>query len=196
MNLKPLQIPATDGASLLIREVVPEDRHLLELGFAHLSQRSRYFRFLAAHPALTADDIVRFTAANNEDHVAIGALWMQGQEADPAGIARFIRLADRESAAEFAITIVDKYQGHGIGSMLLGVLAKFGQRVGLTEFIGLVHSENGPMLHLLERLGGQVTQGGREEVEISLKLFEEGDLYPRTSVGSRVRTAYELAELS
>lgn len=196
MKLKPILIPESDGASLMIREVVPGDRRLLELGFSHLSQRSRYFRFLAAHPKLTADDIARFTAANSEDHVAIGALCMQGHQSDPVGIARFIRLADRESAAEFAITIVDRYQGRGIGSTLLGVLAKFGRRVGLSEFIGLVHVDNELMLRMLEQLGGHQTAVGRDEVEVSLKLFEDGDFYPETSVGRRVRTAYELAEIS
>ncbi len=46
MQPQPIKTCLRDGTPILIRAVEPEDKHLLEIGFEHLSDRSRYFRFL------------------------------------------------------------------------------------------------------------------------------------------------------
>ncbi len=46
------------------------DRHLLEVGYDHLSDESQYFRFLAARHHLTAKELDVFTSYNGPDHVA------------------------------------------------------------------------------------------------------------------------------
>jgi RimJ/RimL family protein N-acetyltransferase len=55
--------------------------------------------------------------------------------------------------AEVAFTIIDAYQGLGIGSALMRHLAILGREAGLHEFIAEVLSENVPMLNVFERSG-------------------------------------------
>ncbi|WP_212751954.1 GNAT family N-acetyltransferase [Roseovarius arcticus] len=142
------------------------DRHLLEIGLEHLSARAKYFRFLGAHKDLSQKELDKFTATNTPDHVAVGALLTGTDEPQPIGIARFIRLPDQPNIAEIAITISDKYQHLGLGSLLLGVLAKFAQQGGITAFNALVHSENTAMLGLLGHFDCAQTSLGGTEIDV------------------------------
>lgn len=170
MRHAPFKTTLKNGAPVLVREVTPADRHLLEIGFAHLSGRARYFRFLGAHKNLTEKELDRFTATNDPDHVAVGALLGDGPIQEPIGIARYIRLPDQKHIAEIAVTIADIHQRQGLGNLLLGVLAEFAKRGGITEFNALVHSENTEMLGLLDQFGGTQTALDGEDIEVTFPV--------------------------
>lgn len=170
MKLIPFPTILKNGVSVLVREVTPADRRLLEIGFAHLSDRARYFRFLGAHNTLSEKELDKFTAANDPDHVAVGALLIDGPIPNPIGIARYIRLPDQKHIAEIAVTIADSHQHQGLGSLLLGVLAEFAKRDGITKFNALVHSENTAMLGLLDQFCGTQTALGGEDIEVTFPV--------------------------
>ena len=170
MRLTPFPIALKDGSSVLIREVTPEDRHLLEIGFGHLSNQSRSFRFLAARHDLTASELDVFTASNGPDHVAVGALVLGASAPEPVGIARYVRLPDLKHTAELAVTIVDKHQRQGLGSLLLGVLAKYAHLNRISEFYALVHRNNTAMLRLLAKIGGTQTSLDGAEIEVRVPI--------------------------
>jgi RimJ/RimL family protein N-acetyltransferase len=165
MIFPPFSAALANGTSILIREVTQDDRHLLETGFADLSTRAKHFRFMGAHKKLSEMELDTFTATNEPDHVAIGALLAGTAEPEPIGIARYIQLPDQQQIAEIAITIADSYQHQGLGSLLLRVLAKFARQNGITEFYALVHKENTGMLRLLDRFGGTKTLLGGSEID-------------------------------
>ncbi len=195
MELVPFSTSLRSGQRVYVREVCPADRGLLTIGFAKLSERSKHFRFLAAHSRLTEAELDQFTSTNDVDHVAIGALAENGQERDPAGIARYVRLNRTSSAAEFAITIVDRYQGQGLGLLLFGVLAKFAVISGLDEFIAAVHRDNAAMLGLFDELDGRRVFLGGADVEVRVPIHDDPTLYPDTPSGGAVRAAYRIAEI-
>lgn len=170
MKLIPFPTILKNGVSVLVREVTPADRRLLEIGFAHLSDRARYFRFLGTHKNLTEKELDRFTATNDPDHVAVGALLGDGPIQEPIGIARYIRLPDQKHIAEIAVTIADSHQHQGLGNLLLEVLAEFAKRGGITEFNALVHSENTEMLGLLDQFGGTQTALGGEDIAVTFPV--------------------------
>ncbi len=132
MKLSPFPATLKNGASVVIREVTPQDRHLLEIGFANLSDRAKYFRFLGAHKYLSEKELDGFTAQNDPDHIAVGALLEGSSRPEPIGIARYIRIPDQRLLAEIAVTIVDSHQHQGLAGILLGVLAKFAKAAGVT----------------------------------------------------------------
>ena len=51
--------------------------------------------------------------------------------------------------AEFALVVADRYQGRGLGRVLLGRLIEAAQRVGIGWLIAEVLAENHRMLNLL-----------------------------------------------
>ncbi len=161
----PFDTQLKDGIAVHIRAIGPDDRHLLTEGFENLSSESRFMRFLGAHSALSEAELDAFTAPNNLEHFAIGA--MDGRT--PVATARFVVLNDPRSA-EFAITIIDDYQAKGLGTVLLRALADVARAQGITEFLALVHSENLSMRNLLTRFGAKRIRMDGSEQEMRLDL--------------------------
>ena len=105
-----------DGAVVHVRAIGPGDEALLEAGFERLSDESRYKRFLHPVKRLGPRELDYLTHVDHSDHEALLALGAYGVE--PVGVARYVRLPDGESA-EVAITVVDDWQGKGVGTVLL-----------------------------------------------------------------------------
>ncbi len=75
--------------------------------------------------------------------------------------------------AEIAIAIADDYQGHGLGTHLLGLLAGIADAAGIVTFEAEVLPENGPMLEVFRESGLPVrirSEPGVVRVEISTSL--------------------------
>lgn len=197
MILRPIKTTLGDGAPLLIREVTPEDADLLRLGFDHLSDASRQFRFFGAIERLSEAQIAAFTSPNDRDHVAIGAAVQTATGLDPAGTARFVRLPGDPGTAEFALTVVDRYQRRGLGTLLLGVLLRVACRNGIARLMGYVMRGNRGMLSLLNGLDARRELGPEPSVhEMIVDVHDDPGLYPDTPAGDAVRRADVMARMS
>lgn len=172
----PMIAQLSTGERVLVRDVRPGDLDALTVGFARLSDQSRFFRFLDAHPSLTKADLSRVTQGNDADRMAIGAL-SDATPPEPLGIARYIRLSDPDDHAEVAVTVVDSHQRRGLGRLFLRVLASHAQANAITAFVAYVHAQNRGMLALLRGLGAvQVSRHGTEvELRLPLPLPEAAD---------------------
>jgi len=74
----------------------------------------------------------------------------EGEEVSGVGMARFVRVPEDPEAAEIAITIVDAWQGLGIGRILLHrLLAAMSER-GIPRAVGRLHVNNQRMRRLLD----------------------------------------------
>jgi hypothetical protein len=106
-----------DGSAVLIRQVYSADAPLLADGFARLSARSRQLRFLTPKKGLSPAELRYFTDVH--DHEALGALDHPGGRG--VGVARY---ADDPQAAEIAVTVIDDWQGGGLGAELVAQLCQ------------------------------------------------------------------------
>ncbi len=141
-----------DGTPVLVRPVRPDDKALLLDGFSRLSEESRIRRFLAPVAQLSEAMLAYLTEVDGVDHFA----WIAVHADDPGlgvGVARYVRLKGEPTVAEAAITIVDEYQGRGLGTVLLGLLAARARANGIASFRAYVLEENAPMLDLMEDVG-------------------------------------------
>src|SRR5215469_4439937 len=145
-----------DGSKVLIRQVQPADAPLLADGFARLSPRSRRMRFLAGKKELSGAELRYFTDVDHHDHEALGAL----SQADGrgVGIARYIRYTEDPHAAEIAVTIVDDWQGRGLGTELLTQLSARARHVGIRRFTALVAADNVAVNGLLRKAGANLVR--------------------------------------
>ena len=158
-----------DGSSVVVRAVRPEDRELLLAGFERLGPASRYQRFLAPMAELTDDIVTYLTDVDHHDHEALAAI--DAATGEGVGVARFVRCASRPDTAEAAVTVIDDWQGRGVGTALLDLLAERAREEGLARFTALLLAENREMLELLDAIGSVRVvdrQSGTVEVEAEL----------------------------
>lgn len=143
-----------DGSPVLIRQVRPTDASLLAQGFTRLSPHSRRMRFLTAKTHLSPTELRYLTHVDHHDHEALGALSVA--DGCGVGVARFIRDTDAPGTAEIAVTVVDAWQGRGLGAQLLTRLIERADDEGIGRFTMLIAADNVAMLGLLRALDADV----------------------------------------
>jgi len=162
-----------DGSKVVIRPVQRDDAPLLADGFARLSPRSRRLRFLRTKDELTPAELRYFTDVDHHDHEALGALDQPGGRG--VGVARYVRDAGDPHAAEIAVTVVDDWQGRGLGTELLAQLSGRARAAGIRRFTALASADNQAVAGLLRGARGGVVrrEHGTVEYEIPLVPCEE-----------------------
>jgi GNAT superfamily N-acetyltransferase len=108
------------------------------------------------------------TELDHHDHEALVAV---GDDGALVGVARFVRRTGDRRAAEVAVTVADDWQGRGVGTTLLELLADRARAEGISRFTAIILARNRSMLALAEDLGGVRTierTAGTIEVEITL----------------------------
>lgn len=144
-------IALADGARVRIRQGHSSDRELLLRGFERLGPESRYRRFLASMPELSEETVRYLTEIDHHDHEAIIAL--DEETGEGIGVARYVRDLERPEAAELAVTVIDDWQGRGLGTLLVEVLSARARQEGITTFTAFMLATNDEMRDMLSRLG-------------------------------------------
>ena len=153
---------------MLIRQVRSTDAQLLADGFGRLSAASRQMRFLGVKKELSAAELRYFTDVDHHDHEALAAVDRVGGHG--VGIARYIRDARDPQAAEIAVTIVDDWQGRGLGTELLARLSGRARQEGIRRFTALADAGNVAVAALLRNAGARLVRRGRGTVEYEITL--------------------------
>ena len=135
---------------ILISELTPADRAALAFSFARLGAQSRYQRFMAVKPELTAAELIRMTAVDHWHHDALIA--RSPSPRTPIGVARYVRCADFETA-EVAVEISDRWQRQGIGIALLLALRGRALGAGIRRFTATMLADNTGAIGLARSLG-------------------------------------------
>lgn len=135
-----VEMELVDGARALLSPLVPGDRLLLVEGLAELSIESRYARFGQGVGSLTEAELDYLTKIDLRNHVA----WGGAIDGEGAGIGRYISLGD-PGMAEIAVTVLDRYQRRGLGTLLFQALVAVARADGISEFLFQFVPENAPV---------------------------------------------------
>ena len=183
-----------DGSTVLIRPVRSADAPLVADGFARLSARSRQLRFLTPKKELSPAELRYFTDVDHHDHEALGAL--DHADGRGVGIARYVRDADDPQAAEIAVTVIDDWQGRGLGTELVAQLSERARSEGIRRFTALVAADNPAMAGLLRNARAHLVRRGPGTLQYEITLGPAGWAKPRAgaaglvlSSGSRMKAA-------
>ncbi|MFL6164148.1 MAG: GNAT family N-acetyltransferase [Jatrophihabitantaceae bacterium] len=161
-------VVVSDGGTLHLRPVTPDDAEALVRFHAGLSVRTRYLRYFSAYPTIPQRDLFRFSHVDHAHRVALAG-WLGGEI---IAVGRFDRLMDAESAgrlAEVAFVVADAHQGRGIGSVLLEHLGEIGRELGVARFEAVVLAENQAMLRVFLLAGFEASRR-LEGSEVSLEF--------------------------
>jgi GNAT superfamily N-acetyltransferase len=152
----------------------------LAAAFDHLSEESRYRRFLHPVKELRPRDLAYFTELDHHDHEALIALTAEDEAVLSPDISGLVRI----SKAEFAIAVVDEWQGRGLGTELLVQLMVKARSEGVRRFTATALSDNREVRELVEHVAPVLSRrssAGVTELEILLPprphlLFAESPL--------------------
>jgi acyl-CoA synthetase (NDP forming)/GNAT superfamily N-acetyltransferase len=150
--VRPADVLLSDGTTVHIRPIRPEDAESIVAMHARFSENTRYMRFFSPYPRIPERDLKRFVNVDHHDREAL--VVASGDRL--LAVGRYDRLGPGSEEAEVALVVEDAYQGKGIGSILLEHLAAAGAELGLTRFVAEVLPVNGPMLRVFADAGYQV----------------------------------------
>jgi GNAT superfamily N-acetyltransferase len=140
---------ARDGTVVHLRLLRREERDLVAGFYEGLSDDSKYHRFLQPMPRLPKAYLDRLVDVDARRHVAVVAT----VDGECTGIARYIALPKEPATAEVEVTVTDRYQGRGIGRLLVEALVPAAVRAGLTTFVCYADPANRPALQCLRSVG-------------------------------------------
>lgn len=148
----------TDGQRVHLRLMRPSDKEMLREGFERLSPDSRYARFMAPKTKLTERELRYLTEVDGVDHFAMGAIRRRFVSKDEGvGSARFVRLSDQPDTAEPAVTVLDGFQGKGLGSIMLQRLIEAAWERDVRWFVTELLAQNTASKRMVEALSPEVT---------------------------------------
>lgn len=150
----------TNGTTVEIRTIRPDDKARLAAGHARLSAESQRRRYLTAKPRLTAADLRYLTEIDGHDHVALVAV-LADRPQTVVAVGRFVRLAGDPETAEFAIVVGDDLQGQGLGGRLAELLAARAAAEGVKRFTATTEVDNDPAQRLMARISNHLSYDRR-----------------------------------
>jgi RimJ/RimL family protein N-acetyltransferase len=151
-------VTLADGARILIRPIERDDARQLNAGFEHLSEVSRYRRFLTSIDHLSKRQLAFLTDVDHEAREALVAI--DAASGEVVGVARFIRGPEDPTQAEVAVIVVDPWQHRGIGGALTERLAARARRAGVERCTARMLIGNHAGRRLLERTADDITEHG------------------------------------
>ncbi|MFF5515295.1 bifunctional acetate--CoA ligase family protein/GNAT family N-acetyltransferase [Streptomyces coeruleorubidus] len=145
-----------DGGTARIRPITVDDAERLVSFYEQVSDESKYYRFFAPYPRLSAKDVHRFTHHDFVDRVGLAAT--VGGEF--IATVRYDRIgADGTPAsapadeAEVAFLVQDAHQGRGVASALLEHIGAVARERGIRRFAAEVLPANTKMIKVFTDAG-------------------------------------------
>ncbi|MEU8838381.1 GNAT family N-acetyltransferase [Streptomyces roseus] len=145
-----------DGGTARIRPITTDDAGRLVSFYEQVSDESKYYRFFAPYPRLSARDVHRFTHHDYVDRVGLAATI--GEEF--IGTVRYDRIGpDGRPAsapadeAEVAFLVQDAHQGRGVASALLEHIGAVARERDIRRFAAEVLPANNKMIKVFKDAG-------------------------------------------
>ncbi|MFH9083658.1 GNAT family N-acetyltransferase [Streptomyces sp. NPDC017673] len=145
-----------DGGTARIRPITVDDADRLVSFYEQVSDESKYYRFFAPYPRLSAKDVHRFTHHDFVDRVGlaatIGGEFIATVRYDRIGTDGMPATAPADEA-EVAFLVQDAHQGRGVASALLEHIAAVARERGIRRFAAEVLPANTKMIKVFTDAG-------------------------------------------
>jgi GNAT superfamily N-acetyltransferase len=160
-----------DGTPVTIRAIRPEDSGMEQEFVRHLSEDSRYFRFMGSVKELPLKKLKFFTDIDYDRHMAFVATITRNGKQLEIGVARYVA-TENPGSCEFAVTVDDAWQGSGVAGLLMISLEDAARERGFKTMEGIVFASNHKMLKFARQLGfkSRHNPGEADTVHIELQL--------------------------
>ncbi|MDI6521376.1 GNAT family N-acetyltransferase [Streptomyces coelicoflavus] len=145
-----------DGGTARVRPITVDDAERLVSFYEQVSDESKYYRFFAPYPRLSAKDVHRFTHHDFVDRVGlaatIGGEFIATVRYDRIGAGGAPATSPADEA-EVAFLVQDAHQGRGVASALLEHIAAVARERGIRRFAAEVLPANTKMIKVFRDAG-------------------------------------------
>ncbi|MBQ0824989.1 bifunctional acetate--CoA ligase family protein/GNAT family N-acetyltransferase [Streptomyces tagetis] len=156
-----------DGGTARIRPITVDDAERLVSFYEQVSDESKYYRFFAPYPRLSAKDVHRFTHHDFVDRVGLAAtiggefiatvrydrIGADGTPASSRPAPGGGTAPPVSDEAEVAFLVQDAHQGRGVASALLEHIAAVARERGIRRFAAEVLPANNKMIKVFTDAG-------------------------------------------
>ena len=156
-------ITLTDGSSVLIRPIKPEDASLLVNLYDTFSDETKYLRFFTRKQHMSLEEAEKYANVNFEKDFALVAQ-IPGTD-ELIGVARYIR-AEGKRRAEIAVVVTDSWQYKTLGTQISEILLDFAKKNGVKIIYGEVLADNIAIRKIMAQSGFDIK-----------KTYDDGILY-------------------
>ncbi len=168
-----------EGTEVYFRPIQPSDKDAIQRGLELLSDESKYTRFFAPLKKLTEKQLIHLTEVDQVNHVAWVCLCPEHPEIPGLGVCRFVRNDDNTESADFAITVIDAYQNHGLGTEFLALLYVLAEQNNLKTLIGSALFSNLKLVERFKNLGAKI-EWKSGTCDIILPILTDYSKFPNT----------------
>lgn len=193
-------------SGLDVHVAVVDPRHAPRFveGYKQLSEESRRMRFFGQVSGLSSRQLAFLTRPDGRNHIAYAALDRRQPNEPGIGVARAIRLDADSKIAEFALTVLDRYQNRGVGLLLHATLHLHAASVGIEQFLYDVSADNLRFIEHLVALGAHRVSQDRDVCRLMLPVVAKPEqVIPLNAAAAafrdclrRVRAAAAVAPLA
>ena len=143
------EVESRNGSRFQVRPVRPEDAPWITDFLTALSERSLVGKLIRRYQNFDDRFVARLTQIDYDRDMVLVAL-DTSRSSQIIGLARYFGDPDLNEA-EVSITILDPWQGQGVGAKLLELILKAARKRGFKKAWGLCHPKNRGMISLIER---------------------------------------------
>jgi GNAT superfamily N-acetyltransferase len=156
-----------DGSMVFVRPLRADDMRRLQEFHRRLSTDTIVFRFFRVLPELSDQAAYELTHIDYENRMALAATTGEGADEQIRAVVRYDRMGPE--TAEVAFVVEDRWQGRGIATLLLHLLADYARARGFTTLVALTMASNVRMLSVLRHCGFP-TQAHFESGDVEVRL--------------------------
>lgn len=161
-----------DGTEIEIRPITYQDIELEKQFFEELSEASRHYRFIGGISGLSDEAIADLCNIDYFHDMAFVAVTLDALNKKIVGVGRYAEDKEMAKHAEFAVTVADEFQNHGIGTELLKRMIDFAKLAGMKRLYSIASSSNKKMM----LLANQFNFSSKTDPDNSAQIIYELDV--------------------
>jgi len=161
-----------DGTEVTLRPIKPEDEPMWHELLAGCSQESIWFRFSYLFKETTHEMAARYCFIDYDREIGIVAEAEEEGGRKLLGVGRLVADANHETA-EYAVLVVDRWQGRGLGGLLTDYCLEVAKRWDVKDVVAETAKTNARALATLRSRGFDTADEKEEDVVILRKSLAE-----------------------
>ncbi len=157
-----------DGTPVILRPIKPEDEPMWHDLLGSCSTQSIWFRFSYLFKKTTHEMATRYCFIDYDRELGIVAEVEEDGQRKLIGVGRLVADVDHE-VAEYAVIVVDRWHGHGLGGLLTDYCLEIAGRWDVKRVVAETSKENSRMLATFRNRGFEMDDQQEEDVVLVSK---------------------------